>query len=312
MKNQLLKKQKQIDDVLFSFDFITEPISLFYGIGGVILYYAYAYKCTEDEKYADNLEYLLELSINKIENNEFTDTFSNGLAGYCWLIQYISKIEAFEIDSDSFLTQFDEYLSSKANEHFENDYLDFMHGALGITFYFLTRWKNTKNKSLKSYYEEILLDNFLRIKNNSITNETGKTYWNSLIDTRNNLWGVNLGLSHGIPGVVRVLQMFIDFKFPKKRNELNDLINNANNLIVSTENEVTKQSRFPAWFVDGKKATNSRLAWCYGDLTTVLPLYYSTKQAEINKAIYTWEQTLKRKTPESAILDEPYICHGAF
>ena len=312
MEAHFQKKIIEIDAALASIDFSNEPIGLYFGIGGVMLYNAYSYKCTLDEKYADSFEKLLEISINKIEEKQFIDSFANGLAGFGWLLQYLETQNIFELDADSFLQQFDDYLVAKAEAFYEKNYLDFLHGAMGITFYFLNRWNYTKSEILKKNYEAILTTHLEQLKKKANVELNYYAYWESLIDTRNNIWGINLGLAHGIPGIVRILQLFVGFGFNNCGSEVVDLIAKANNFILSTKNRINSFSNYPSWIVENEKSKKSRLAWCYGDLTTVYPLFLSNDSNLMKEAMGTWECTLARNTLKLAVIDEACLCHGAF
>lgn len=126
----------------------------------------------------------------------------------------------------------------------------------------------------------------------------------------------NLGLAHGIPGVVALLARFLVNAIDPPRTRR--LLDGALAYLMAAE----PARAFPSWHVGPvddpavhrDAPPTGRLAWCYGDLGVALALL-AAAQATGDSAIRADACTIARACAERAIADahvhEGGICHGA-
>ena len=83
----------------------------------------------------------------------------------------------------------------------------------------------------------------------------------------------NLGVAHGVPGVVGFLGQVIaaGVEIPGCR----DLLKGTVQWILAQQRPPTAVSRYDSWFVAGRKPEDSRLGWCYGDLGLCAVLHHT-------------------------------------
>jgi hypothetical protein len=121
----------------------------------------------------------------------------------------------------------------------------------------------------------------------------------------------NLGLGHGLPGVIALLSRFIahGIEVPRARA----LLDGAVHFLLSVAAVGPAQGRFPPW-LPNDKPISSRLAWCYGDLGIATAL--------VGAGLYVREPAWQRegialahacaaRTLEQAHIHDAGICHGA-
>jgi hypothetical protein len=123
----------------------------------------------------------------------------------------------------------------------------------------------------------------------------------------------NLGVAHGIPGIVHFLsELWATGLVDKER--VYRLLDGAIHWLIAQQRPAGSVSRFSSWIVPGKGSTDSRMAWCYGDLG-ILPVLFQvsdrtgradwrTAGEELLDHCLAWPADLAR------ICDAP-LCHGA-
>jgi hypothetical protein len=121
----------------------------------------------------------------------------------------------------------------------------------------------------------------------------------------------NLGLAHGMPGVIALLARMIAHGVEAERARA--LLDRAMTFAVGAE-PPRERGRYPSWHPAGTETGSTRLAWCYGDLGVSIA-FLSAAQAT---GVATWREealTLARacatRSFEEAQVHDTAICHGA-
>ncbi len=121
----------------------------------------------------------------------------------------------------------------------------------------------------------------------------------------------NLGVAHGVPGVVGLLSRCV---------ELGIEANRAAGLLRETvrwirgEQCLGQESRFPSWTVPNQPSVPARAAWCYGDpgiAATQLAASRALEDAELEIYATTVAEDAATRTIEVARVVDPGICHGS-
>jgi lantibiotic modifying enzyme len=184
---------------------------------------------------------------------------------------------------------------------------DPLHGMTGLGVYFLERYKETgETKYLEKIVEKLA---FLRTLYKKylvwITPRYGK--WST--DT------YNLGMAHGMPGVLSFLAQVHEKNIMQK--EIEEMISSCLPFLLQHQYNDNEECCFPTAIpVDPgteKQNPGSRLAWCYGDLCMANALIHcgralhshNWKTQGFNIAL----KTTKRNFESAGCMDAPF-CHG--
>ena len=314
-KDILRKKLDEIHLSLCSNYKDTTDIGVLSGISGIALFQFYYAKYTKQESAANIGTEIIYEVIEKINKGYDYPTFCAGIAGAAWVIEHLNENNFIEIDSDELLQDLDEYLTYSIEEITGENFYDFLHGILGIGFYYLKRFKNTKSNELRTQYKNILLNIVERL---SVTSqEIGNTAkWESYLRVEEKQKGYNLGLAHGMSSIINFLSRLIrcdDFNMVAK-----SVLEKTVNFIISCKyNENSKIACFPDWITsENVKSESIRLGWCYGDLGTGLSLWKAgsaLKNDEICKrAIAVIKHSCKRKHIKETNIQDAGLCHGSY
>ena len=259
---------------------------------------------------------IITKSISKINKGYNYPTYCAGIAGFGWTLDHLEQEGFIEVDSDSLLPVFDDYLYSVMVSDMRNENFDFLHGAIGYAFYFLSRYKNTKAEDLKEKYKFILLQ-FVDLLD-KMSNETSENSlrWVSVLNRETGEKGYNLSLSHGMSSIIGILTKLFendDFKLSTET-----ILRKAISYILNFKNEdYSSFSLFPSWVPEkGDIDYKSRLAWCYGDLGIGVRFWYAGKALKnkslCNTAISIMKHAAQRVTQESNMVVDAGVCHGSY
>ncbi|WP_029276685.1 lanthionine synthetase LanC family protein [Pedobacter borealis] len=280
-------------------------MGLYSGRSGVLLFQALSYVVDANPKteiaIANNLRNI-QLLLKK--KSTVSSSFANGVAGVSWLITYLNEIDLIEAPQN-ILDEADRYLEDSLKSLLENDDLDLLHGAIGISLYFL---KRNNTQIISNVIDKLWT--CCHKKNNLI-------YWERYDKYREADYVVDLGLAHGISGILYFLNKCIVHNIKPDRCKL--MLENGLNFLFSKEQSLEKNNCFFAnyYLVKdlNKEITStqfSRLAWCYGDLgilTTLYPLmntYDEKKKIELMLL-----DTAKRVTDDLTLIEDLGLCHGS-
>jgi lantibiotic modifying enzyme len=288
-------------------DKLENNIGLMGGKIGVALYFFYYARLCGEDKYADYAVDLIS-GIFDVINNDFTyHTHAGGLAGIGWSIELLAQNEFIDTDTNEVLEALDPYLHKTMIYDIQSENYDFLHGAVGNGTYFLSRLSNPK---AKEYLEE-LVDELDKI---SQKDEDGAIKWSSILDRETGKKGYNLSLSHGIAAIIAFLGKVVEAGIHKEK--ASRLLKGAVQYLLKYKLDREKfASNFPSWISEEDPLTQSRLAWCYGDLGIGTSLWHTARSVG-NKE---WEKiagdvlldsTSRRDIQQNAVIDAG-LCHGA-
>lgn len=292
-----------------------ENVGVLNGQSGTALFQFYCAKHFDEDHFADNGVEIISSCIEKINSGYHQSTFCRGIAGFGWTLHHLDENEFTEIDLDELLSPLDEYLFSQMQLELEEGNFDFLHGGMGIGFYFLKRYLSTSQEYLKENYRSYLLK-MVRGLDRLAEHHNGMTTWESILNRRTGSKGINIGLSHGMSSIVFVLchlhRQNIAVEACKK------MISGAINFISSLESATNNTlSKFPSWFEKDKPIEyNSRLAWCYGDLGVAMAFENTGHLFQNNELLLKANEIYGKCQPrwsprQSLVLDAGY-CHGSF
>ena len=186
---------------------------------------------------------------------------------------------------------------------------DLMGGVVGVGIYLLLRYtthpahfRPLLSKTVDILYESAIFDN-------------GRIKWMTIIDTSSKKWGCNLGMAHGIPGIIMFLRKLYLHGIACQKCRI--LIEGASAYLLSQMHSLQNHSSFYYDVVDlSDNGIDSRLSWCYGDLDVAYTflLLSETKGLECGALRKTAYKILKGTTtkqkPVQAHVYDAGLCHG--
>ncbi|PWS26108.1 hypothetical protein DHW03_15020 [Pedobacter yonginense] len=312
MNEKMYQKIHKIADELKSLPTTTSGGGLLSGKIGIALFFVHYAKYTNLQKDEDFAFEFIQSLLAHNYCGKHQLTYSGGISGLGWFLEHLNAIGFADVDTEETLGDFDSYMGAKMCEEIASYNFDFLHGGLGVFFYFTYRKQSiTIQQSLISaltFLEEIAIKN----KN--------KISWLALnYRTKLPMPGEhNLGLAHGVPGILSVLCCAFN-KVPSLRGKLKSLISRATNFILwcfeSSPSDDVYTSYFPYAYKETEPFTNSRLGWCYGDLGVVLSLRSANlilNEPQIDLVIQKiLQRSAKRKSLDETKIFDAGLCHGS-
>lgn len=263
-------KLNEILDILYQDELNPTPDSNFSflsGMSGHVFTLMHLAHSLDNEQCYERAFNLLEIIINSLGTRHLNHTYSSGLTGVAWVINYCIKHDFIEVDSEELLEEIDsvliEYCSTLDFSTSPN--LDFLHGLMGVAFYFLDRPQ--KNDVL-----EIILKH---IEEQAILEEDGSYKWVNHNPSEGR-YSYDLGLAHGISSNIGILIGYYERGLFVDRTQ--KLLKGAIRFLLKQQQDPNKfYSYFPS-SIPLETPTNwetrtSRLGWCYGDLGIAYQLY---------------------------------------
>lgn len=309
LKDQVEAELSRLNQYYLEKDDTLDNIGLYMGMSGSCLLLSLNYLTSGDEIYYEKLDSLLQKINDTISGNPNPDaSFSAGLAGWGWLIEYISEKGILGTDADLLLSDVDGYLSSQMNAMLSKNNLDQLNGALGVGRYFLKRGQTQEVFTLLTYLEQHKIES------------EGEIKWRRENWRKEGTYFYDFSLAHGVTGIMQFLISCFRNNIAKERC-LYLIAGAARFLINNRQSFETAGSFFPGIinFEDYQTGalTNdqSRLAWCYGDLTVFYILLEAAEVLEDQKlreiAIAgLLKNTLRKSFEETSVIDAGF-CHGA-
>ncbi|WP_367867711.1 lanthionine synthetase C family protein [Pedobacter sp. WC2423] len=302
IEQQLMQQVKDMDH------------SFINGRSGAIValsYYNAFHSSADQEKHiAEKIKFLIQNNLDDIESKPMQYSLFFGLAGICYSIRTAGHLDYRNAIPESWLKSLDRLIVNSADHYLNINEFDLMRGAGGILTYLLHF--NPSQKNTKHMIRHLL--------DAAICVDGDKFYWGTYdMNVQSNQLEYspeiyNLGLAHGIPGIISILSECYRLNFYRK--ECAEKIHGAINFIISRQ--VTGHDYcFPARVKTNKNGIGepepSRLGWCYGDLGVAIAILkagqYCGNKAWIEKGKEIACMTLGR-TGHMALLDEHGLCHG--
>lgn len=284
-------------------------ISLLAGdLGSVLYLYEFSRLDSDYQRISDHY---LDKLLSNLRNGYPVQTYCNGIAGLIVGL-YALKDQAFIGDFSPLLREIDEYLDLSLNVMLQYNNHDFLHGFIGLGFYWIKRYQSSGQIAIPPLVKIIEHLQAKRVEHDG--NCIKWTIPESRLSKK-----YNISLSHGYSSTIILLCRMLEI--PELRdgygNEIEILISGAVNYILS--NRLDKD-RYGCWFastsLECEQAHRSRLAWCYGDLGVSIALYYAGQALNDNNLEGLSREVLEyagmyRRNLEQNYVNDACLCHGA-
>ena len=262
---------------------------------------------SKNDKYISITEKFAEDLFTQFPKKIKSHTFCSGLSGILYLSEFLRENDFIDIDVSNLQSLLDNYLVMRMKYDMQQQYYDFMHGALGVGLYFLKKGAN-----LECIRE--LIDFLYQTSEKEGGNKFFK--WKSIIDRENNHIGYNLSLSHGISSIIIFLSRAVICGI--KDEKVIKMLHGAVRYILIQQNDFMQLGFYFPPYISTNSHTpvsKSRLAWCYGDLGIGVALWQAGKAIDNSdwkeKGIEVLLQSTRRHKYEDCSVVDAGICHGS-
>lgn len=283
---------------------IESDLGLYNGGFGILLFLHYYSRYSKKNVHVPIIDQYTNTLLNLLGSDIHLHTFCGGLSGILYLFEFLRENRLDHIDIASEEEVINEYLVRLMRRDIQNEYYDFMHGALGVGLYFLKKKTNEENI-------QELIDFLYNTAEKDVVNKIFK--WNSVIDEDVDLKGFNISMSHGMSSIVIFLSRAI--KNNIKNQRLYELLEGSINYILSQELNIQEYGSFFPHYSKENFPLKSRLAWCYGDLGIAMALWIAGKtinnQIWMDKSLNIFLQTTTRIGGTDTNVVDAGICHGS-
>jgi hypothetical protein len=121
----------------------------------------------------------------------------------------------------------------------------------------------------------------------------------------------NLGVAHGVPGVIAVLAAAAGVGAERARPLTEDAIR----WLLAQRLPLDAPAAFAAWAAPGQEPIPARAAWCYGDPGVAASLLAASRALGADRlhqeAVALARRAAARRDPVECRVEDPWLCHGA-
>jgi len=276
-----------------------------YGLGSSLFYF-YLYKVTGKRNYEKLSESFYNQTLEAMGRLPVWDRLHSGFTGIAWLEEHISQKKSSAEES------IDSYLVSKTRKGCLPKTPLGMYSVVddwvGYGIYALERWPRGQSSKI--------LENLVKLLSRKAKRNRQGVAW---FTTKSSLYKshlyrcghYNLGIAHGVPGVIGFLS---DVLKTKIHYELTlDLLQNSIKWLLAQDDGKHFGYTLPP-NSPKMKLMGPRLAWCYGDLgiaVTLLNASRALKDGELEKRALTIAHRAVRFSDSASLITDPYPCHGS-
>ncbi|WDE10898.1 lanthionine synthetase LanC family protein [Thalassomonas haliotis] len=280
-----------------------KDLSLFGGIGGEVVF-LWELGCAYPDMPAQHgVDTRLDIIQTELAQIGHQLAFSGGLSGIGWLFEFLLQQDEYngEINED-----LERLLKQQLSADWQGEY-EFISGLLGYITFIQRRARGTKDLTLLRQALQLLL----QYSTVTADGHAWETSVDSVYSFNKQDPEFNLGLAHGVPGVIAVLTSVCQHHSALRAEFEPVLASGCQWLMSQTRAEQEPGSRYAY-----SACTNghSRLGWCYGDLSNALILGRAGKLLADDVLFQFSRQlmldTSKRLYDDSGVLDAG-ICHGS-
>jgi lantibiotic biosynthesis protein len=312
----LIQSRASICDITAALQIMeAQPLGTFH-LGERALLYAYLGIDDPSEDWQDRAIGCLNRGIEQLASSRSSgDGLFGGLAGFGWMVQHVSTLlSEGDKDIEDPLLELDTHiLKAMESENACRNMYDLISGFVGIGVYWIERLPNS---SAITGIEQVLG----ALEKGATKTKGGITWFtppelipSTQIDRAPNGY-YNLGVAHGLPGVIGLLAQVARLRLSLSITQRAlTLLEGAVDWLMINQRQSLSGSRYSSWLAPGKTCETSRLAWCYGDLGIAGVLHCAEEGTNncgwIDHTRQLLDGCLVRNSDNS--LFDSALCHGA-
>ena len=282
--------------------------SLAGGTAGLALLCGYLARAGYDDD--ENAAQFLEQAIAAVSVEYLGPSLYGGFTGVAWATAHLQQ-QLLDPDDDDPNDEIDQILEEYLNQPSWQDDYDLIVGLVGMGVYALERPGRSKAiKCLERVIEH--LGQIAERKPEGVTWLTAPDLLPShqRKDCPNGYY--NLGLAHGMPGVIGLLAQACAAGVAVE--QARPLLDGAVAWLLQQRLKTEARSSFPSWVVPGNEPNDCRLAWCYGDAGVAAALLLAARyvnEGEWEREALSIARRAAARAPDSAGVVDAGLCHGA-
>jgi lantibiotic modifying enzyme len=283
-----------------------EPVradpSLGGGESGLALFHSVLARVRPGQVHEQRALECLERAFEALGDSRRGPTFFSGYTGVGWVAEHL-RGHLFDEEEDP-AQAVDEALESVLRpDPFPGEY-ELVHGLVGLGVYALERRGRPSGPRL---LERVVTHLARRAERDG-----EGAFWVTVRRSAPGVRHVDLGMSHGVGGVVAFLAAACRAGVAEAR----PLLSEAVPWLLARRQEVGSRTVFPGWWVPGARPakSGSPVAWCYGAPGLSLALLSAARvlgEARWEQAALEIARGEARALPEQEGLSEAGLCHGA-
>jgi lantibiotic modifying enzyme len=284
--------------------------SLAGGTAGLAVFYGYLSRVSSSARDERRASRFLAEADDAVATVTMAPSLYDGFTGVAWATAHLDE-KLSDGDGGYATDSVDDALNDYVNRPGWDGEYDLVSGLVGLAVYALER---LPARAAVECLEGIV-DRLGEIAETAREGMTWFTPPDHLPDWQRNRCPdgyYNLGLAHGVPGVIAVLASTCAAGIrPRKARKLLD---GSVTWLLSQEREDGGASRFPAWIAPGAKPEDCRSAWCYGDpgiAAALLCAARSVNQPDWERKAIEIARGVATRPPDEAGVIDAGLCHGA-
>lgn len=286
--------------------------SLANGAAGLAVFFDYAGRALEDSRLIDCSHAWLDRAITSIMEVPTSPALYVGYPGVAWAAAHLCRTAGVKASDKDSQEEIENALCETLSQTPWVDHFDLIVGLSGVGIYALERLPDPFAVRCLSLVIERLAEASQRA-------DAGRTWLTgpTLLPSGNKKKApdgyFDLGVAHGVPGVVGFLALAVlSGNSPRRAT---GLLREAVTWLMSRETQHTLPSHYqPIALPSGTPLEPARLAWCSGDLGVALSLYQAARALGDDdvrrQAMLIAEDSSKRRGIGAGVVDA-CLCHGA-
>lgn len=252
----------------------------------------------------------LEAAIDALATIPLPTALYGGFSGVAWSAELLQG--GAPDDEDDFNADIDEALLTHVGQSPWTTHYDLVSGPVGLAVYALERLPRPSAAALLAEIVARLEETAVRMPGGGIAWHTA---WDLLPEYQRPTFSrghYNLGVAHGVPGVISVLGQAVAAGVAADRAR--PLLDGAVEWLLAQELPADARSRFAYSASQEVEAAPSRAAWCYGDPGIAAALLVAARgageEAWEREALRIARSAARRPVEDAGVVDAG-VCHGA-
>lgn len=286
------------------------PRSLSTGDCGVAVTHAYFATAFPDRGYDEAAAQRLGQCMEAIAAEEMVASLHVGWAGVTWAVEHLQG-RLFEPDEEDANESIDEELLVYLRDWSGQTAYDLVFGPVGLAVYALERLPRPSAAAAL----ELVVERLAALAEQGPEGVRWHTPPELLkADTRAKYPSgyYDLGIAHGIPGIIAVLGAIYDAGIARER--IRPLLEGAITWLLAQRLDEKAGSVLPSWIGPEVPKWSSRSAWCYGDPSTAVAVLRAAQAlghpAFEAEALEMGRHAARREVDKTGVVD-PCLCHGS-
>jgi lantibiotic modifying enzyme len=297
--------------------------SLASGAAGLALFWAYLAEATQCHADAERAAACLDAAIDTVANYPTSESLYGGYTGIAFAVEHLNhRFFGDERDGDADAIEqgddecginetIDYAVYQVLQKASELDNFDLISGSVGHGVYGLERLPHPSALTcLKAVVEQL--------QRRAVQSSPGLKTWYTppeLLPPWQREFApigyYNLGLAHGVPGVIALLGHIVAADtVPEAR----PLLEEAVDWLLRQKLPSSADSTFSTCIIEGREPYPSRSAWCYGDPGVAIALLTAARGAQ--NAMWECQaidmaKKCTRRAPQHTGVQDAALCHGA-